>query len=405
MNISSKEGEALQSEYTVPNAGVTVEFGLAISRFALPEFWYNVDHWLKFLRGVTGEKRFSELDKIQKRLEKIMEGRTMLTLNQQNITDAKAYEMLARGIVFADHLIASAHTKKLIKQYGQTVYDTLWKKYNSYCLGLRSVLQQIHYYRKKNRIKPPPIKRETICIYCKGTAGNFDHVEHIIPESLGNEYSSLPKGFVCSSCVAKLNKLEDGIHEMPLFSLALVTSGTGNKKGKLPFLKSAQLHIQKKSPNLLTLNSFGKEAFKEELVAGGDVKLTLTAGGVFDVHRIARMLYKAALGDMALKMCRGAALDPKFDEIRRYIVNGGTFPNNMMIFKKGHPSLPMGIELCEEDWEGIPKVKLVILGCTFIIMLGERPKLNAVDELKPHVIILDLSLDRPLAGIILAKML
>jgi hypothetical protein len=92
-------------------------------------------------------------------------------------------------------------------------------------------------------------------------------------------------------------------------------------------------------------------------------------------------------------MCREAALDPRFDEIRGYIINGGTFPNNMMVFKKGHPSLPMGIEWYE--MEGVPKVTFVALGRIFIIMLGESPKLSPDDELKPYVIIFDLSLQEP----------
>jgi hypothetical protein len=390
--ISSKKGEAPRSEYTVPNEDATMEFGLAISRFALLESWYNVDHWLRFLRDLSGERHFSEFDKMERRLQQIREGRIALTLNQHNITDFKAYEMLARRVFFVGDLAANAYKQWLLNQ-GQIIYNTLWQKYNSYCIGLWSLMQEVHDYRKKHGIGPPPVRRETICIYCKGTEGDFGHVEHILPESLGNEYNFLPKGFVCVNCMVELNKLEDGIHEMPVFSLPLVTTGIGNKKGKLPYLKSSQLHIQKKSPNMMTLNSLGKKALKEEPMEGGEVKVTLTPSGPFDVHRIARMLYKAALGDIALKLCRHAALDSKFNEIRRYIIKGGTFPNNMMIFKKGHPSLPMGIEWYEV--EGVLQVKLIVLGRIFFIMLGERPKLNPVDELKPHVIMFDLSLEKP----------
>jgi len=143
----------------------------------------------------------------------------------------------------------------------------------------------------------------------------------------------------------------------------------------------------------VTLNSFGKEATKEEAMEGCDLKFKLTPSGPFDVHRIASMLYKAALGEVALKMCRDAVLDPKFDEIRRYIIKGGTFPNNMMIFKKGHPSLPMGTEWYEV--EGVLQVKLIVQGLIFCIMLGERPKLNTIYELKLHVIMFDLSMEKP----------
>lgn len=68
----------------------------------------------------------------------------------------------------------------------------------------------------------------------------------------------------------------------------------------------------------------------------GGYKITITASGRFDAHRIARMLYKAALGAIALEKCHEAALDPSFDEIRRYIIGSGTFPNKMALSKKGH---------------------------------------------------------------------
>jgi hypothetical protein len=169
-------------------------------------------------------------------------------------------------------------------------------------------------------------------------------VEHIIPESLGNEYIFLPTGFVFGNCMAELNKLENGINEKSSFSMVLVTTSTGNKKGKLPSLKSREFHIQKKSPNELIFRSFGKKGeFKEEPLEGEGYKITITANRRLDAHRIARMLYKAALGAIALEKCRDAALDPKFDEIRRYIIKGGTFPNKIMLFKKGYPSWPIGV--------------------------------------------------------------
>jgi hypothetical protein len=277
----------------------------------------------------------------------------------------------------------------LIKKHGQLIYDTLREKYNSFCIGLWHFLQDVHDYCKKHGIRPPPSERETICIYCKGESGDFEHVEHIIPESFGNEYNFLPKGFVCGDCRDNLNKLEDGIRQMPVFSLGLVTTGIGNKKGKLPTLKLSQLHVQKKSPNMVTMNSFGKEAIKEEPRVGGEFKFKKRPSGPFDVHKIARMLYKAALGEIALKMCRDTVLDPKFDDMRRYIIKGGTFPNNMMRFKKGHSSLPMGIEWYEV--QDVLQVKLIVHGLIFYLMLSETPKLNTIYEFKPHVIMFDLS--------------
>jgi hypothetical protein len=118
LKISSKKGEAPQSEYTVPDEDARMEFALAISRFALPISLYSVDHWLRFLRGLAGEKHFSEFDRMERKLRQIREGGIGLTLDQRNITDSRAYEMLARGIVFVGDLAASAYKQWLLSQGG-----------------------------------------------------------------------------------------------------------------------------------------------------------------------------------------------------------------------------------------------------------------------------------------------
>jgi hypothetical protein len=241
-----------------------MEFALAIAKFALPDAQYNIDQWLKFLRELAGKNHSSEFDKIEKTLQQIREGLITPTLNQEKITDAKAYEMMAQRAIFANDLDAIAYEQELTK-HGPIIQQFMWQKYHAYCLGLWQLLQWVHDYRKKHGIRPAPINRETTCIYCKTTQGVFDHVEHTIPESLGNEYSFLPKGFVCGDCMVALNRLEDGINEMLPFSMLLLTASTGNKKGKLPTLKSSELHIQKKSPNKLVFKSFGKKGeFREE---------------------------------------------------------------------------------------------------------------------------------------------
>ena len=126
---------------------------------------------------------------------------------------------------------------------------------------------------------------------------------------------------------------------------------------------------------------------------------TSARSGHFDAHRVARVLYKAALGEVALALGndRDTVLDPKFDDVRRYIIKGGTFSNKMMFFKKALTKSHMETKCYEVD--GVPKVKFVIQGIIFIIVLGERPKFEPNDELKPHVTMFDLSLDRPETGI------
>jgi hypothetical protein len=395
MNISFKKEEGFQIDYTVPDEDAAMEFALAIARFALPGTGYNIDKWLKFLRDLAGKDHFSEFDKFETRLQQIREGGMLLTLDHEKITDSKAYELLAQGVVFAGDQDAREYKEELLK-HDQIIGPLMWEKYYTYCLELWRFLQEVHGYRKKHGIRPTPLERKTICIYCKKTSGDFRHVEHIIPESLGNEYIFLPKGFVCGDCLNKLNKLEDSINEKLPFSMALVTTSIGNKKGKLSQMKSSQLHMQKKSPNEIVLRSFGgKRGVKEEQTDGGGHKIVLTAtgpSGHFDAHKIARILFKAALGAIALEKGRDAALDQKFDCVREYIINDGTFPNKMMLSKKGHPSLQMKVE--SREVEGVPKMKFVILGFIFTVILGNKPILDPIDESEP-VILFDLSQEKP----------
>jgi len=377
---------------------IIMEFELAIATFARPDSWYNVDRWLKFLGNLAGEDHSSKFDEMERELQEIRKGKIELTLHQKKITDYKAYEMIALQVVFADDLEANTYEQFLLRH--DQKHQLLWKKYHTFCIGLGHFLKKVHGYRNKHRIRPKPVRRKNICIYCKQTVGDFNHVEHTIPESLGNQYNFLPKGFVCGGCMSKLNNLEDSINQMLPFSLVRVITSTGNKKGKLPSLKSGPLHIQKKSPNKMLFTPFGRKGeFKEEPVIGG-LRISFTAsapGGHFDAHRIARVLYKAALGELALKKGRDTVLDRKFDDIRHYIIKGGTFPNKMMLFKKGLPLLHM--QTYWYEMESVPVVKFVIQGIVFIIRLGERPKLDPNDELKPHVTMFDLSMKKPEAAI------
>ncbi len=60
----------------------------------------------------------------------------------------------------------------------------------------------------------------------------------------------------------------------------------------------------------------------------------------------------------------------------------------------------MGVEWNEVD--GVPKAKFVILGFTFTIILGEKPKLDPTHELQPPIIF-DLPLEKPEPAVVRAN--
>jgi hypothetical protein len=73
------------------------------------------------------------------------------------------------------------------------------------------------------------------CIFCKSDSGNSVSIEHILPESIGNNNHILPKGAVCDQCnnyfARKLEKpLLDSLHFRSLRARQKIP----NKRGLVP---------------------------------------------------------------------------------------------------------------------------------------------------------------------------
>lgn len=79
----------------------------------------------------------------------------------------------------------------------------------------------------ENDLFKPPYR----CIFCGG-AGPFTSVEHIIPESLGNQLVILAKGWGCDSCNNKLSKIESRVLQNSILGLERCRLGIITKKRK-----------------------------------------------------------------------------------------------------------------------------------------------------------------------------
>ena len=94
-----------------------------------------------------------------------------------------------------------------------------------------------------------------ICLYCKKAEGPFTSVEHVIPESLGNQGLRgkppivLPKGVVCDQCNnEKLSVLDSALIEFPPISWMRTRYGVRSKSGALPSTKLSNAGIRSLSP-------------------------------------------------------------------------------------------------------------------------------------------------------------
>lgn len=77
------------------------------------------------------------------------------------------------------------------------------------------------------QMRPPPFR----CLFCSSERGPFESVEHPIPESMGNDDTVVPKGFVCDACNQYFgSKIERQIMASPPFNVERVKASIKTKK-------------------------------------------------------------------------------------------------------------------------------------------------------------------------------
>jgi hypothetical protein len=167
-----------------------------------------------------------------------------------------------------------------------------------------------------------------ICLFCKKDKGvQFTKVEHIIPESLGNNEYVLDKGVVCDKCNQYFSKLESYFCNYHLSSTHKLFTKYKTKKGKPPFLPLIEGEMRQ--------DTTGKINFKQTLIPGleheqltisffeDDVAIRLAWPlPDSDSKKISRFLAKAGIETLYLKM-KLFAFEKDFDFVRNYARFGG----------------------------------------------------------------------------------
>ena len=115
-----------------------------------------------------------------------------------------------------------------------------------------------------------------ICLYCKQSDVPFTSVEHVIPESLGNQGLRgkppmvLPKGVVCDRCNhGKLSNLDNALIDFSPISLMRTRYGVRSKRGALPSAKLGNARLRSLSPgNILIEPGSSQKAFQVDRSKG-----------------------------------------------------------------------------------------------------------------------------------------
>ena len=385
-----------KTSYEVPDKQTAIEFAVSASPFLLPNSYLYIDNLLnKFQQLSTYPEHKEYFKKVIEYLLNVRKGQFPVIINNQRLNAEKIFVDIARNVLFANDIEAMAYLKELQKE--PILGNIKWELYYGYCLDVYNILENIDAYLNANKIQPPTIERKEICIYCKTREGSFKNVEHIIPESIGNESLFLPRGYVCDECNNKMSEVEQiFVNSLPISLLRIFTNGIG-KKGKFPLARFSNVHFYKTSTNSITVIGQAGENSIPKAIEQSDGSYKIKMPEIkqrIDHHAIARVLFKIGLGIIAIDRGQEEALNSKYDKAREYILNGGNFHNRLVFFKNVHPHNGSKIRGLIDNNKGT-LILFDLLGAKYLINLEPEPVIELNNNLLKHSYIYDLWSEEP----------
>lgn len=158
------------------------------------------------------------------------------------------------------------------------------------------------------------------CIFCKQNSAGSHSVEHIIPESLGNEEHVLPPGVVCDACNNYFaSNIEQVVLESGEFKTARFNLVIPNKRKRLPVLpgvllsgiagqQDTRFHGADVSRNLDGSYNLFPEDAAVAAIEDGRIRSVIipTEGSKPDRTVFSRFLGKVAVEAMAARLVKNA---------------------------------------------------------------------------------------------------
>ncbi len=386
--ISFKRDEGVRTRLEPPYSPGVQRFMVAMRPFLNPADPLHVRNVWQVLCDSFGNDVPSDLrDEIGLLLDELMTGRVFLHVNNKPLTDAAIYELMAEGEYFGQ---SEEQRKKLIAIVANPIAGPmLWSRFYSYHVD--AIVALSHVFGVYKRVRKGPIYEALMvalgsgpCIFCRKADGPYDE-EHIFPEVLGNRELVLPKGFVCKTCNNEvLAILDKALVEFEPISLMRLWFGSGSKDGAPPKAVFQNATLRRNRPTNIRIDSHGKSVIRnEEKQADGTVHFRMELRGRkrLDFITIGRALFKIGLEIIALRDGRGAALDPRFDAARDFVLRGGTFENDLWVLTESSPR--PGMEITQVPLAPMGLISFVsVYGVMFGFNLESEPKVCRADELR-----------------------
>lgn len=326
-------------------------------------------------------------DEVVRNIDEALEGKNpnhAMTSNGEPLTEEDIYEMFSAGEFFGED---GAAKKKLDALRFGPMREMVWMHFYSHASRMYSIASAVLDVAATH-LDLSPEKEHGRCVYCGAEDGVFTSEEHIIPEAFGNDEAVLPIGYVCDACNNICSKLDQFLSDCELLSFGKVMNVGFTKKGKLPKAEFDGVMVHRRLPRVLSFR--GKDVFGPvEQLPNGEFKLNLSLRGKnpLDHMMLGRALFKIGLGFVAFDEGREAALNPRYDSARRFVLDGVPIASDVLLQRKG--LLPdAGIEVMWQRIEGAGTLfKLKIFGVVIVFNLEPLLRAQASDpDLKGFLI-------------------
>ena len=389
--MSAKQGGPLQTETTTADPRTSTELAVVMSPFLLPSSDLYVDKLLDLLGGITSDAEVTGF--VAQAKDALVAARTKslnVTINGKALDAGAVFEEIARNILFADDTAAIQYRAKL--ESDPFMGPLKWFVFHDHCLEVYGFLVRLMGFFEAAEGRLPRFQRDYLCIYCKRADARFSTVEHTLPESLGNNHSVLPRGYVCDDCQRQSADIEQVVLDQVPFALTKILAVQHTKKGKFPSARFPQVHLERTSPNSIRMTGQGGKSpiVNEKRLPDGTISFQIQGTSTrFDHVAVGRVLVKGALGGMALEKGRDYVLDARFDAAREFIRTGKGLNNRLALFKENKPSGLMQLSWVDRPELGVA-AHLVIHGTNFLIGLTEKPLIPPDPELLARAFVFDL---------------
>ena len=380
--------DTMQSKVETPNDEATIRFVVLMRRFLNPtDLLYYRRVWDVLKEHFPDAIPAEHATQLEQFIDMVNKGPFSFIVNQHPVTAENIYHRVADGEYFGrndEEAVAFLHSLS-----GTPAEQLVLHEFYSYNLAIFNVTSRlfdivlgIEHSEQYSSLFQEEIASDKRCIYCLSDSGTFTSEEHIVPESLGNHDTVLPKGMVCDPCNNELlSGLDAELVNFDLLGLLKTIYMPYTKEGKLPQATFPNLTIKKTRPSHIVVNSPSKKNFtigEPDENGVTHFKMRLTGRKNFDPIIIARALYKIGLGMVAFHEGKLNACNSKYDRARAFIRGEKDFPNNLLMSDniQPHPQITSTVDF---RWGGTT-FRIDIYGLAFLFNLEETPVLKPTEE-------------------------